>query len=88
MPEAVNTAILFLHDKTVYIRELADDERIPVQTNNDYPATDLPMVLLIDQGTASSAEIVSAAIKSAGPRRPRRRDDLRHGHGPADLQPQ
>jgi carboxyl-terminal processing protease len=65
VPEAVNTASLFLKDKTVYIRELADAERILVKTNNDYPATDLPMVLLIDQGTASSAEIVSAAIKSA-----------------------
>ena len=65
VPEAVNTASLFLHDKTVYIRELADGERIPVQTNNEYPATDLPMVMLIDAGTASSAEIVSAAIKSA-----------------------
>ena len=65
VPEAVNTASLFLRDKTVYIRELADGERIPVQTNNDYPATDLPMVLLIDQGTASSAEIVSGAIQSA-----------------------
>jgi carboxyl-terminal processing protease len=65
VPEAVNTASLFLHDKTVYVRELADHERIPVQTNNDYPATDLPMVMLIDAGTASSAEIVSAAIKSA-----------------------
>ncbi|HEX2400849.1 MAG TPA: S41 family peptidase, partial [Mycobacterium sp.] len=65
VPEAVNTASLFLHDKTVYVRELADHERIPVQSNNDYPATDLPTVMLIDAGTASSAEIVSAAIKSA-----------------------
>jgi carboxyl-terminal processing protease len=66
VPEAVNTASLFLRDKTVYIRELADGERIPVQTNNDYPASDLPMVVLIDQGTASSSEIVSGAIQSAG----------------------
>jgi carboxyl-terminal processing protease len=65
VPEAVNTASLFLKDKTVYIRELADGERIPVPTNNDYPASDLPMVVLIDQGTASSAEIVSGALKSA-----------------------
>ena len=66
VPEAVNTASLFLNDKTVYIRELASGERIPVQTDGNYPATDLPLVVLIDQGTASSAEIVSGALKSAG----------------------
>jgi len=64
--EAVDTASLFLNDKTVYIRELADDQRIPVLTNNTIPSTDLPLVVLIDEGTASSAEIVSGAIKSAG----------------------
>src|SRR5262249_20364745 len=65
VPEAVNTASLFLNDKTVYFRELADHSRIPVQTNPDYPASDLPMTVLIDQGTASSAEIVSGALQSA-----------------------
>ena len=64
--EAVDSASLFLDHKTVYIRELADGQRIPVVTNDQIPATDAPLVVLIDQGTASSAEIVSAAIKSAG----------------------
>ncbi|MEX2546482.1 MAG: S41 family peptidase, partial [Chloroflexota bacterium] len=64
--EAVDTASLFLTDKTVYIRELADKQRIPVLTNNAIPSTDAPLVALIDEGTASSAEIVSAALRSAG----------------------
>jgi carboxyl-terminal processing protease len=64
--QAVDVASLFLHGKTVYIRELADGERIPVATNNDIPSTDLPMVLLVDENTASSAEIVAGAIASAG----------------------
>jgi carboxyl-terminal processing protease len=64
--EAVDTASLFLSDKVVYIRQLADDQRIPVMTNSEVPATDVPLVVLIDEGTASSAEIVSAAIGSAG----------------------
>ena len=63
--EAVDTASLFLSDKVVYIRELADDQRLPVQTDSEIPATDVPLVVLIDEGTASSAEIVSAAIGSA-----------------------
>ncbi|MGI8928878.1 MAG: S41 family peptidase [Candidatus Limnocylindrales bacterium] len=64
--EAVDTASLFLSQRTVYIRELADDQRIPVLTNDAIPATEVPVVVLIDEGTASSAEIVSAALKSAG----------------------
>ncbi len=64
--EAVDTASLFLTQRTVYIRELADDQRIPVLTNDAITATDAPVVLLIDEGTASSAEIVSAALSSAG----------------------
>ncbi len=64
--EAVDTASLFLSEKVVYIRELADDQRIPVPANNAIPATDAPLVVLIDEGTASSSEIVSAALRSAG----------------------
>lgn len=64
--EAVDTASLFLTQKQVYIRELADDQRIPVLTNDAIPATDAAVVVLIDEGTASSSEIVSAALRSAG----------------------
>jgi carboxyl-terminal processing protease len=63
--EAVETASLFLDDETVYIRELASGERIPVATLPELPSTDLPMAVLIDEGTASSAEIVSGALQSA-----------------------
>ena len=62
--EAVDVASLFLHGKTVYIRELANGDRIPVPTNDAIPSTDLPLALLIDEGTASSSEIVSGAIQS------------------------
>ena len=81
VPEAVRVASQFIGGKTVYIRELADGSRIPVGTcfptdnpgrpaadctdQQSSPPTDLPMVVLIDQGTASSAEIVSGALKSA-----------------------
>ena len=79
--EAVRVASLFLEAETVYIRELASGERISVGTcapadnpgrigdcrpEDSGPATGLSLVVLIDQGTASSAEIVSGAIRSAG----------------------
>lgn len=64
--QAVNVSSLFLRGKTVYIRELASGEHIPVSTNNaDYAPTDLPLVVLIDENTASSAEITAGAIQSA-----------------------
>lgn len=63
--QAVNVSSLFLKGETVYVRELASGERIPVSTNNgDYAPTDLPLVVLIDENTASSAEITSGAIQS------------------------
>jgi carboxyl-terminal processing protease len=63
--EAIRVASLFLHDKTVYVRELASGERIPVATEGEVPSTDLPLVVLVDQYTASAAEIVAGAIQSA-----------------------
>ena len=63
--EAVDVASLFLHQETVYIRELANGDRIPVSTNDAITSSDLPLVVLIDEGTASSSEIVSGAIRSA-----------------------
>ncbi|HUG47454.1 MAG TPA: S41 family peptidase [Candidatus Limnocylindria bacterium] len=64
--EAVHTASLFLDEGNVYIREQADGSRIPEPVDQNVPSSDLPMVVLIDEGTASSAEIVSGALRSAG----------------------
>lgn len=64
--EAVHVASLFLDGGNVYIRELADGIQIPVEVDTVVGSTDLPLVVLIDEGTASSAEIVSGAIGSAG----------------------
>ena len=64
--QAVQAASEFLHGKTVYIRETASGEKIPVQTSDTVPSTDVPLAVLIDKNTASSAEIMSGAIKSAG----------------------
>ena len=64
--QAVKASSEFLHGKVVYIRELADGERIPVNTDDSVSSTDVPLVVLIDNNTASSAEIMSGAIQSAG----------------------
>ena len=64
--EAVKSSSLFLHDKVVYISETADGQRTPVNTDNSIPSTDVPMVVLIDNNTASSAEIMAGALQAAG----------------------
>jgi carboxyl-terminal processing protease len=64
--EAIDSASLFLSDRTVYILENANGEQTPQETNDQIPAIDQPMVVLIDEGTASSSEIVAAALQSAG----------------------
>jgi len=64
--EAVKSSSLFLHDQVVYIRETADGQRSPVNTDNSIPSTDVPMVVLIDNNTASSAEIMAGALQAAG----------------------
>ncbi|HEY8168763.1 MAG TPA: S41 family peptidase [Candidatus Limnocylindrales bacterium] len=60
--EAVGVGSTFIPEGVVYIRQDADGEQIPVMVN-DQPRTDLPMAVLIDYGSASSAEIVTGALQ-------------------------
>jgi carboxyl-terminal processing protease len=61
--QAVAVSSEFLKEGAVFIEEDAEGQRetIPVQPGG--AATDLPLVLLIDEGSASSAEIFAGAIQ-------------------------
>jgi len=63
--EAVGVASTFLDSGVVYIRQDADGKRTPVAVR-DEPTTDKPLVVLVDFGTASSAEIVTGALQDQG----------------------
>jgi carboxyl-terminal processing protease len=64
--EADAVASQFLKDGTVFIEKAADGHETSHPVTSGGLATDLPMVVLVDGGTASSAEIVSGAIQDAG----------------------
>lgn len=63
--QAIDVASTFIPEGVVYIREDADGEQIPVKVT-DVPRTELPMVVLVDFGSASSAEIVTGALQDQG----------------------
>lgn len=64
--EAVTTASQFLASGTVYVRQTAQGQQIKVAVTSGGVATRAPLVVLIDYGTASSAEIVAGALQDAG----------------------
>lgn len=64
--EAVGIASQFLSSGLVYIERNAADERTEHPVSPGGVATDLPLVVLVNGGTASSAEIVSGALQDAG----------------------
>lgn len=61
--EAVGIASQFVRQGVVYQRQDASGDMAPVEVRPDGIAYDIPLVVLVDQGSASSAEILAGAIQ-------------------------
>ena len=80
--EADAVASQFLKSGNVFIERGADGKETTHPVAAGGVATDLPLVVLVDAGTASSAEIVSGAIQDAKRAQIVGIKTYRHGHGP------
>ncbi|MGA7802441.1 MAG: S41 family peptidase [Gammaproteobacteria bacterium] len=63
--QAVDVASEFLRDGNVLLEKNAKGQVHPVAVERDETTTGLPMVVLINAGTASAAEIVTGALQDA-----------------------
>lgn len=63
--EAVDVASQFLGSGVVYISQDRSGKQVPHEVAGGGVATDIPLVVLVDGQTASSAEIVTGAIQDA-----------------------
>ncbi|MFN8496816.1 MAG: S41 family peptidase [Anaerolineae bacterium] len=63
LSEAVNVTSEFLKDGNVLLQRDRGGKETPYPVKKGGQATDIPMVVLINQGTASAAEITSGALQ-------------------------
>jgi carboxyl-terminal processing protease len=63
LTEAVNVASIFIADGTIVSTDGRSQPRQVYLAKNNAIATTQPMVVLVDRGTASAAEIVTAALQ-------------------------
>ena len=66
LEEAVNVASIFIPDGTIVSTEGRAEPRQVYLAKNDAIAAKIPMVVLVDRGTASAAEIVTGALQDRG----------------------
>ncbi|MBA2286598.1 MAG: PDZ domain-containing protein [Ktedonobacteraceae bacterium] len=63
LQQAVDTTSLFMQSGTVFIEQDSNGQRTPYKVSGQPVDTHIPIVVLVDHDTGSSAEIVSGSLK-------------------------
>jgi carboxyl-terminal processing protease len=66
LDEAVSASSQFLKDGNVLLTQDAQGRQRPTPVQSGGVATDIPLVVLINEGSASASEITAAALQDAG----------------------
>lgn len=67
LSSAIDIASAFLDDQIVLIEDFGlDQEPLTLKTNGSYQGLEVPLVLLVDEGSASASEVIAGALQDAG----------------------
>ena len=84
LEEGVNVASIFIPDGTIVSTAGRSQPRQVYMAKGGAISTKIPLVVLVDRGTASAAEIVTGALQDRHRRARRRHPHLRQGRLPGD----